>query len=801
MRPARPRAYNRAVPLKSLRPSAHRAAAVLLAGLLAAGLATPRSGAEEGWRAAPEQVPVRYSIEARLVEGRGGEDDLRIAGNQRIEWRNTSTEDVGVVYLHLYANAFRDSHTTLLREARDAGWKLPEDARFGGIDVRGLSLVTGEPLELTFVTPDDDEPPPGTTLVGVAPAPSTDRTVARVVLPRRVAPGETLGLRLKFTTTLPSVMRRMGCHRGFVMAAQWYPKLGRYLGTAAPGTHEGWYCPQYHWTTEFCADYADYDVELRLRSALVSGATGERVEESVDEPRGERTERWRARGVVDFAWTAHERFESYEREIEPLAVPEGRDPAADRVLRERARFAEVLGVAPEELQLPKVKVRVLLQREHARQAERYFEAARVALATYGMWLGPYPYPTLTIVDPAFGAKRAGGMEYPQLVTAATEIANPPESLDPERVILHEIGHQWFMNVLASNEAAEAWLDEGLNTYFTARSAEVGYGPAIGVTRVLSVPLLVTPFFDFPGLAAEWPRWVGLPDWAVPPRMELFEGWRDLPPLSGLPTPSYATDPLLPQRRRYLNRAGWDDMVRPSWRYADAPSYWVNAYSRPALFVNSLRRTLQAERGDAAGERAFALGMLEYARSQRFRHPTTGDFLTAFGRGSGSDATRLFDALAASAGVLDYAIEGIDVLREPPFAGIREDEGGEDVVAVPDAVPAEGEAARIRTAVLVRRRGDAVVPVRIEVTRDSGDPERATWESTWQTWDGRERWHRFVFDGRIQAARLYPRAEFLQDADRRNDSLTKRQNPRPGAKWATRFLMWIENAALSYGRFL
>ena len=167
-----------------------------------------------------------------------------------------------------------------------------------------------------------------------------------------------------------------------------------------------------------------------------------------------------------------------------------------------------------------MNVRLLLQPEHLRHADRHFAAARVALGLYGLWVGPYPYDTLTIVDPAHGARAAGGMEYPQLVTVGTRTASPVESQHPESVIVHEIGHQWFMNLLASNEVEEAWLDEGLTTYFTAHALDAAYGPAIGVHRRLGVPFLVTPFMEFAGLGTGWPEWIGLPDWAHPPELEM-----------------------------------------------------------------------------------------------------------------------------------------------------------------------------------------------------------------------------------------------------------------------------------------
>jgi hypothetical protein len=389
------------------------------------------------------------------------------------------------------------------------------------------------------------------------------------------------------------------------------------------------------------------------------------------------------------------------------------------------------------------------------------------------------------------------MEYPQLVTAGTRVANPRESLRPEGVIVHEIGHQWFMNVLASNEAEEAWLDEGLTTYFTARALHEAYGPPLGVHRSLGLPFLVTPFMEFAGLGTGWPEWIGLPEWMHPPELEILTLWRDLPPLTALPTPRYRKDPIEPRRRSYLQRAGWDDLVRTSWKYHDRRSYGVNAYSRPSLFLATLRRTLLARLGPEEGDRAFRLGILRYTRDWRFRHPTTPDFLASFAEGSGLDVEPLADALLRTSGVLDYAVESIERVSQPDLAGWVEGEDGETTEIRPE--DAESVTGERRSAVVVRRRGEVIVPVRLQVTRDEGPPDEVQWKTV--EWDGRDRWKRFEFDGEVVAARLYPDVEYLQDVDRRNDSRKTDHDGRPGVKWAVRFMLWLENAALSYGRFL
>ncbi|MEP7108613.1 MAG: M1 family aminopeptidase, partial [Ferruginibacter sp.] len=83
---------------------------------------------------------------------------------------------------------------------------------------------------------------------------------------------------------------------------------------------------------------------------------------------------------------------------------------------------------------------------------------------YSQWIGEYEYPVVQVVEgPANNS--SGGMEYP-MITLITSPDAKIETLDA--VIAHEIGHNWFMSMLGSNERAHAWMDEGLNTYFQFR---------------------------------------------------------------------------------------------------------------------------------------------------------------------------------------------------------------------------------------------------------------------------------------------------------------------------------------------
>lgn len=749
-------------------------AALALAGAVGAQEAPPSPGGNgppATWRMRADEVNVTYKIEAHLVEKDA--HAWRIVGDETIFWKNASRDPVKVVYLHAYANAFRNTRSTLLREAMRDGFDLPDDMTFGSMQVTRLTAYDDE-LTSAWVAPDDGN--------------ADDRTVLRAELRESVEPGETLNLRVGFTLDLPRAVVRMGGGHGFVMAAQWYPKLGRYLGldSEAKNVREGWYCHQYHAHCEFAADFADYDVTLRLPSHLVLGATGHPVgDDAVDEKAGTRTRRYRAESVVDFAWAADARFQAIERDVSPVDPGSLTDPVSLEWRRRKSQFS----LSDADAALPTVKVVLLVQPDHADQADRFFEAARVALGCFGTWLGPYPYGRLTIVDPPWSSAAAGGMEYPMLVTTGSSVGSPEASLRPEFVTVHEICHQWAMGILANNEAEEAWLDEGLDTYLTAHAMHLAYGPARRTSEILGFHYPTVPFVGSPGLSAVWPSSFGLPEWTRPPDLDALRLWGDLPPLTYVTAFAYRDDPLTPMRARWIRRAEHDEMIRSSWTYFDAQSYGVNAYFRPALFLNTLRRGLAVPGEPDAGDRKFFEALRAYAREQRFRHPTTEDFLRTF-REHAADPSAAVEQLVRSASSFDYLVESVRRDVDPPLRGL--DDAGK--LHSGDAV--EPPPKKAGSIVRVRRRGDAAVGVVVEARRKDGGVQRIRWEPSDQS---RPRWRDLRFEGEVVAVTIDPDRVYLQDLDLSNNAHSVDANARPALKWSVRFAGWLENALLSYGR--
>ena len=58
-----------------------------------------------------------------------------------------------------------------------------------------------------------------------------------------------------------------------------------------------------------------------------------------------------------------------------------------------------------------------------------------------------------------------------LFTAGSRWIAPARVPQPEAVTVHEAGHQFWYGIVGSNEFEHAWMDEGLNTFSTARAMD------------------------------------------------------------------------------------------------------------------------------------------------------------------------------------------------------------------------------------------------------------------------------------------------------------------------------------------
>ena len=334
-----------------------------------------------------------------------------------------------------------------------------------------------------------------------------------------------------------------------------------------------WDTEPWHANSEFFADFGNYNLALTVPDGYVTGASGVRESQTANDD-GSVTVKYRAERVTDVAWTAWPAFLVFQRQVQ---------------------------AAGQQTQLE-----VLLPPGEANNAERHIAAAAAALDNYGTWYGAYPWPKLTVVVPPPGAGGAGGMEYPTLVTTGTNGADGLETFGLDRgfhnlevVTVHEIGHQWFPMQVQTNEAREAWLDEGFADYLTTRVLGRLYGDD-------------RSYADLPGVQIGY--------------AELMRSQMGLP--------GTAREPL----------------ATPSWQFETMTAYASTVYGKGSMALLSLQGLF--------GDARFTKALHDYADSWRWRHPTSADLQAALAASTGQSLDWFFQGFVFGTQIVDYRVAGV-----------------------------------------------------------------------------------------------------------------------------------------------
>ena len=94
-----------------------------------------------------------------------------------------------------------------------------------------------------------------------------EETLARIELPRPLAPGDSTTFRVHFRVGVPRVFDRFGHMGNKYSIAQWYPKMVVY-------EKRGWARDPYHTFAEFYGEFATYDVAVTIPDEYWVGSTG-----------------------------------------------------------------------------------------------------------------------------------------------------------------------------------------------------------------------------------------------------------------------------------------------------------------------------------------------------------------------------------------------------------------------------------------------------------------------------------------------------------------------------------------------
>jgi hypothetical protein len=367
------------------------------------------------------QQRVDHKIEVSL-------DDKQhfLRGHSTISYTNNSSDTLQFIYMHLHPNAYSADYTAFSKQQVENGQKSFYEASksdWGYIDSLNFHQ---EDMPAKIVR-------------------TNDLDVVKVLLPHALNPGATTVITTPFRVKIPKMFSRLGRQGKSYQICQWFPK-------PAVFDKDGWHPMPYLDQGEFYDEIGSYDVTITLPKDYMVMATGNLLTES------------------EIYWLEEKAKDAVGNGFE---VPEAKAVTASgefKTLRfvednvhDFAWFADQQWILRKDTVLvPKtndiVTIYVAYHPENNKSWASSVDAVKKTINFYSNKVGPYPYKTVKVVEGALSA--GGGMEYPTVTVIA-----PGMGQQNDLVIGHEVGHNWFQGILASNERTQPWLDEGVNSYY------------------------------------------------------------------------------------------------------------------------------------------------------------------------------------------------------------------------------------------------------------------------------------------------------------------------------------------------
>ncbi len=515
--------------------------------------------AQEYW-----QQHVRYAIDVKLDT-----TDKSLEGFLSLTYSNNSPDTLRYIWFHLWPNAYRNDRTAFSAQQLRNG---QTDFYFSSESDKGyihrLNFMSGdEPLR----TEDD--------------AQYID--MIKVILNEPLLPGATVPISTPFRVKLPRLFSRGGHLDKEFAVAQWYPKPAVY-------DREGWHPMPYLDQGEFYASFADYDVRITVPDGLIVASTG--VLQNEDELYRLKHSTYPLRLGAPPREIPMQRGRIRNDTVQPERTPDKLKTLHYRAenIHDFAWFASADYIVRYDTLKLSESVIDLFTFSFANSDSSWNNALsymKDALRFRSGVLGEYPWPVASVVATSDGS--GGGMEYPMI----TRLGDGGSARMLEYVIEHELGHNWFQGILASDECRFPWMDEGMNTYYDTRYMREKYGSS----RLLFSPDKST------GLAAKLPE----------AEMKL------------------ALD--------YVTSIRKDQPVNTPSAELSAYNYALISYTKMGKWMELLERRMGLERFDQA--------MQAYYERWKFRHPRPEDFRAVIEEYSPVNTADLF-ALLDSTGPLE-----------------------------------------------------------------------------------------------------------------------------------------------------
>jgi len=349
--------------------------------------------------------------------------NFQYKGVQKVTYINNSPDTLTTVFFHLYFNAFQPNSEmdANLQTLPDPDGRMATNIGTPQRPIYESRIAKLTPDEIGYLRVKK------LTQDGVPATISHESTILKVTLPTPILPHSRTVLGLDFEGQVPVMIRRAGRNSPDEVAlsmAQWYPKMVAY-------DHKGWHTTEYL-GREFYGVWGNFDVKITLDKTYLVGASGVLQnpneigfgyeDKGVKVPTTKAaTKTWHfiAERVHDFTWAA-----------DPQYVHDKHQLADGKTIH-------------------------FIYKKYKDTWKQIQEPMLKVFDYYNQLVGKYPWPQYSFIQGG-----DGGMEY---AMCTLMVGNEKY----ERLVgtaAHELAHAWFQHLLATDEAAYPWMDEGFTSY-------------------------------------------------------------------------------------------------------------------------------------------------------------------------------------------------------------------------------------------------------------------------------------------------------------------------------------------------
>ena len=370
------------------------------------------------------QQEVNHDINVTL-----NDTEKALNGHIQTEYINNSKDTLTYIYYHLWPNAYKNENTAFAQQQlllQNASFHYADKEYRGFIDSLNF-FINKKPAKLKELDNTED--------------------IALLVLLEPLLPGDTIQIETDFYLKIPLLSSRLGYEGEDFCISQWYPK---------PAVYDiyGWHPMSYLDMGEFYSEIGSFKVSISLPDDYIVAATGNLIS---------RTELMRLEDYAEICQSAKNKSDikpfgdslktktlTYiENNIHDFAWFASKDFIIDRKnvkLQETGKYVTCWS---------------FYHKANADLWSKSVDYVGNAVEFLSESVGEYPYRNCTAVDGPLLA--GGGMEYPTIT-----VVTASEKKDLERVIVHEVIHNWFYGILASNERSDQWIDEGFTSFYECK---------------------------------------------------------------------------------------------------------------------------------------------------------------------------------------------------------------------------------------------------------------------------------------------------------------------------------------------